>query len=106
MGISKNPNLKGFRGTIDKTVVVRQFGDKTVLSRYPDMTNIIPTEDQKRQRSLFARAQKYALILLKNPDIKAFYRERCEGRQRPHNLLISDLRKGLRPFPPDFDEDE
>ena len=106
MAISKNPNLKDFRGTIDKMIVVRQFGDMTVLSSYPDMTNIVPTEDQKRQRSLFARAQKYAMLILKNPDIKAYYKERCEGRQRPHNLLISDLCKGIRPFPPGFDEEK
>lgn len=105
MAISKNPDLKDFRGTIDNKVVVRQYGDKTVLSSYPDMTNIVPSEDQKLQRSKFAKAQIYAMKLLENPEVRAFYKEKCIGKQRPHNLLISDLLKGIRPFPDDDEEE-
>lgn len=106
MAISKNPDLKDFRGTIDKKVVVRQYpGNKTVLSAYPDMTHIVPTEGQKRQRSAFAKAQNYARKLLENPDVRAFYKEQCIGKQRPHNLLISDLLKGIRPFPDNYGDE-
>ncbi len=57
MAISKNPNLKGIRGTIEKTIVVRedQWG-RTILSSYPDMSNIVASEDQKKQRLTFAEA--------------------------------------------------
>lgn len=104
MAISKNPDLKNFRGTIDN-VVVRQYPDgKTVLSTFPDMTNIVPTDGQKAQRSKFGKAQKCAMKLLENPDIRAFYKEKCIEKQRPHNLLISDLLKGIRPFPENEEE--
>jgi len=104
MAISKNPNLKDFRGTIGN-VVVRQYPDgKTVLSAFPDMTNIVPTEKQKAQRSKFGKAQKCAMKLLENPELKAFYKEKCIKKQRPHNLLISDLLNGIRPFPEASDE--
>jgi hypothetical protein len=42
MGISKEPNLTGFRGTIEKTIVVRiDTWGRTIFSAYPDMSNII-----------------------------------------------------------------
>jgi hypothetical protein len=94
MAISKNPNLEGFRGTIDKTIVVRidPWG-RSILSSYPDMSNIVPTKGQKQQRLNFKEAQTIALKMLSDPKVKAFYQEKCEGRQRPHNILISELLK-------------
>jgi hypothetical protein len=98
MAISKNPNLEGFRGTIDKTIVVRiDPWRRSILSSYPDMSNIVPTIAQKQQRLNFKEAQTIALKMLSDPDIKAFYQEKCEGRQRPHNILISELLKKEKP---------
>jgi valyl-tRNA synthetase len=37
MAISKNFLLKGVRGTLNKQIVIRDYGDKVVLSDYPDM---------------------------------------------------------------------
>lgn len=102
MGRPKEPFDKEFRGTIDKTVVIRQnkvLG--TIWSAYPDMSNIKPTEAQIAQRAIFSKAQNYAKKFLSNPENKAFYKAKCGPRQRPHNVLISELLKGLTPFPPD-----
>jgi len=94
MAISKEPNLTGFRGTIEKTVVVRiDSWGRTILSAYPDMSNIKPTTAQKQQRLNFKEAQAIALNMLTDPAVKAFYKERCKGQQRPHNILISELLK-------------
>ncbi len=98
MAISKNPNLAGFRGSIDKRVVVRRdpWG-RTILSAFPDMSGIEPTKAQKEQRLNFKDAQTIALKMLSDPTVKAFYKARCEGRQRPHNILISELLKKEQP---------
>jgi hypothetical protein len=102
MGISKNPLLKGFSGTIDGMIVVRQYyyeasGEtKIVLSAFPDMSNIKPSPDQIACRERFKQVQKQAKEMLADPEIKAFYQERCEGNQRPHNVLISELMKALK----------
>ena len=94
MAISKEPNLTGFRGTIEKTVVVRiDTWGRTIFSAYPDMSNIKPTTAQKQQRLNFKEAQAIALKMLSDPAVKAFYKEKCKGRQRPHNILISELLK-------------
>ena len=98
MAISKNPNLAGFRGTIDKTVVVRiDPWRRSILSVYPNMTNIKSTKAQKQQRLNFKEAQSKALKMLSDPSIKAFYKAKCEGQQRPHNILISELLKKEKP---------
>lgn len=105
MGRPKGEHDKEFRGTIDNKIVVRQnkvLG--TVWSKSPDMSNIVPTEAQIAQRARFRRAQNYAKKFLSNPNNKAYYRELCGPGQRPHNILISELLKGITPFPADEKE--
>ena len=41
-------------------IVIKRYGDKTVVSKYPDMSNIIPSDSQKAKRSRFADAVSYA----------------------------------------------
>ncbi|MBD3750508.1 MAG: hypothetical protein IE931_13535 [Sphingobacteriales bacterium] len=65
MATSNNPFLKGFRGHIEKTVVVKQYpGDRTIITAYPDMSRVKPSKDQKVQRSLFKEAVAYAKGIL------------------------------------------
>ena len=98
MAILKNPRDYDFRGHINKQVVIRQYsGGRTVLSTYPDMSNIKPSAGQKEQRLSFNDAQAYAKQYLSDPERKAFYREKCKPGQRPHNVLISELLKKDQP---------
>ena len=41
-------------------IVIKKYGDKTVVSKYPDMRNIIPSDSQKEKRTRFAEAVSYA----------------------------------------------
>lgn len=41
-------------------IVIKKYGDKTVVSKYPDMSNIIPSGSQKEKRNRFADAVAYA----------------------------------------------
>ena len=41
-------------------IVIKKYGDKTVVSKYPDMSNIVPSGAQKEKRSRFAEAVSYA----------------------------------------------
>lgn len=94
MAISKNPLLKDFHGHIDKLVVVKQYpGDVTVITAYPDMKNIVPTEAQKEQRQRLKAAQAKASKILKDPVLKAQYQQRCGPGKRAYNLIIAELMK-------------
>jgi hypothetical protein len=51
-------------------IVIKQYGNKTVVSKYPDMSNIIPSTSQKQKRSRFADAVAYAKTINSNPIFK------------------------------------
>jgi hypothetical protein len=51
-------------------IVIKQYGDKTVVSKYPDMSNIIPSIAQKQKRSRFADAVAYAKTINSSPVFK------------------------------------
>lgn len=68
MGNSKNKLLTDFSGHIEKTIVVKQYSDgRTIITAYPDMSKIKPSEGQKEQRSLFKDAVSYAKNILDSP---------------------------------------
>ena len=83
MAISKNPDLKDFRGNIDKIVVIKQYATKTVLTSYPDMSKVVFNENQKREQGRFAAAVAYAKEIVKDPLKKAEY-----GKNLPHGTRI------------------
>ena len=99
MAILKNPFSKEYRGRFNDILVIRQYTewDRTVVSVFPDMSNIKPSEGQKAQRLNFKEAQAVAKQRLADPAVKAFYKSLCEPGQRPHNVLIAEL---LRKDPP------
>lgn len=98
MALLKDTCDKESRGQIEKTVVVKQYADgRTVVTAFPDMSNIKPSEQQKICRMSFKEAQAYAVEFLKDPFNKAAYKALCAPGQKPHNVLISQLLKKERP---------
>lgn len=57
-------------------IVIKQYGDKTVVSKYPDMSNIIPSSAQKQKRSRFAEAVAYAKTINNSPVLKLDFLKR------------------------------
>ena len=100
MAILKGDCDKEFSGHIEKTVVVRQYvGGRTVLSAFPDMSSIVPSESQKEHRMKFKEALAYAIAFLADPVNKAAYKALCGPGQKPHNVLMSELLKKEKPLP-------
>lgn len=75
MAITENTMLRSMKGRIGD-IVIKQYGDKTVVSKYPDMSNIIPSDSQKEKRSRFAEAVAYAKTINSSPVLKADYLRR------------------------------
>lgn len=95
MAISTNFLLKGYHGHINRQLVVKQYGDKVVLTKFPDMNEIKPSNDQLSQRRSFQDAQRIAIVYLKvYPNLRQIIAPDCQPGQRPYNLLISKLMKG------------
>ncbi len=57
-------------------IVIKQYGNKTVVSKYPDMSNIVPSHFQLQKRSRFANAVAYAKTINSSPIFKADFLKR------------------------------
>jgi hypothetical protein len=92
---NRNSLLKGLKGGIGKQVVIKTYANgKTVVSAYPDMSQIIPTEPQKEKRSKFKEAVAYAQSVLKVPlQRAAFEKDLPEGKSVYHAALSAYLKK-------------
>lgn len=75
MAVSENTMYRNVKGRIGD-IVIKQYGDKTIVSKYPDMSNIIPSPSQKEKRSRFAEAVSYAKTINNSPVLKADYIKR------------------------------
>lgn len=80
MAVAENEILKQVKGRIGD-IVIKQYGDKTVVSKYPDMSNIIPSDSQKEKRSRFAEAVAYAKAINDSTVLREDYVKRV-GRVR------------------------
>ena len=58
--------LQGISGGIGKQLVFKKYGDKTVVTKYPDMIGIKPSEQQAEKRKGFADAITYARSISRN----------------------------------------
>lgn len=88
MAISKNPLLKGLKGSINKQIVVREFFGKTILSAYPDMDNVKRSSKQKKQNDRMRKANIEVRSILNNE------RKRNEAQVRL-NVQRNRLRSAL-----------
>lgn len=88
--LSKAALLAGLRGAVGKQLVFKQYGKKTVVSKYPDMTKITPSERQKEKRTLFAEAVAYAKLINRNPVQKATYLAKVKKGQSVYQYALKE----------------
>ena len=68
--MAKNNNnivINNISGSIGKQIVIKKFKAGTIVTKFPDMSNIIPTEEQKKKRTKFADAVAFAKQINNNP---------------------------------------
>ncbi len=82
--------LHGVRGQIGKQIVVKQYGKKTVVTAYPDMSKVKPSKQQKEKRKKFAQAVAYARGINNNPMKKALYAKKVKKRQTVYHYAIKE----------------
>ncbi len=89
--IRKNLLIKGLIGSVNKQLVLKQYGKTTVISTYPDMSHVIKTEKQKKENHRFREAVAYAKMQMADPIAKAEYQSRAKGLQKAFNVAITDF---------------
>jgi Skp family chaperone for outer membrane proteins len=91
---SNNSLTKGLRGQIGKQLVFKQYGKKTVVTRYPDMSKVVPSELQKAQRNGFAEAVAYAKSINNDSALRAKYAKKVKKGKSVFQYAIQEFLKG------------
>ena len=81
--------MKGTSGQLNQQLVLKTYGGKTFVSRYPDMSKVKFTESQKAEQGLFADAIAYARSITSDPEKKAAFQASLEPGRRVYNAAIS-----------------
>jgi Fic family protein len=66
---------KGMKGSIGKEVVYKTTKNGTFACKYPDMSGVVQSKNQTKERSRFAGAVKYAQSAIKDPEKSARYKK-------------------------------
>jgi hypothetical protein len=88
--LAKNAALKGIKGTLGKQLVFKQYGDKTVITLYPDMSRVKPSPKQKRNRNLFKEAVAYAKNINRTPALKQAYLKKVKKGENVYHYAIKE----------------
>lgn len=89
--IHSNIVTQGLSGQIGQQVVFKRYGKKTVVSRYPDMSNVKPSKKQKKEQNHFAEAVAYAQSINNDPIKKAIYAKKVKQGQTVFNFAIREF---------------
>jgi len=95
-GYSLPPSIYKVSGAIGKKYVIKQYKKGQVVTRYPDMSGIVPTTKQKVRRRLFARAVRYAQAIYWNPELKAEWKRKLRRPRRLFQALMKQYYRQLR----------
>lgn len=67
-----NSLLLGFiRGAIGKEYVVKRYGNRRIITKYPDLSNVIPSAKQVENRSRFKEAVAFAKKVMADRELTA-----------------------------------
>ena len=78
MARSSHPFLQSCSGAIGKTIVVKNYAGKIVLSKYPDMSKVKRSKLQRANSLLFGAAVAYAKRICNDPSqVRTSYRGFC-----------------------------
>jgi hypothetical protein len=86
----KNSALNAISGQLGKQLVFKQYSDKTVISKYPDMDGVKPSRKQKNGRNLFKEAVAYAQKIIRNRELKKKYSEKVKPGKTVYHYAMQE----------------
>lgn len=93
MAIQTSALFAGFRGSVNRQLLFRQCGGKTVVSSFPDRGKVIYSERQRQAQKRFSEAVDFARVVIKEPGLKDIYGIRASllGFRSAWNLAIAEF---------------
>lgn len=97
MAISENLILQKLTGHIGRELVFKQYGNKTVVSKYPDMSKRKLSSKQKKINRLLADANYEAKRILADEALRSAAQARLNvTRNRLYTALIKEYFKNIK----------
>ena len=85
--------LKKLKGQLGKQLVFKQYGDKTVVTSYPDMSRVKPSALQKAKRSIFKDAVAYTKNVTYDPALKKKYLKKVKLCESVYHYALKEYLK-------------
>jgi hypothetical protein len=86
--VKNNIATEGLSGQVDR-LIFKHYKNKTVVSKVPKMPDTW-SEAQGANRNVFRMAQRWAGLLLRDPEMKEYYRSKATGLQNAYNAAMSE----------------
>jgi hypothetical protein len=89
--VFNNILLEGVSGALGKQIVIKNYGGKTVITAYPDMSRVKPSKQQKAKRNVFREAVAYAQAINNDPSKKAVYKKKLKKGKSVYHAAIAEF---------------
>jgi hypothetical protein len=87
--------LKSLSGKLGGQLVFKQYGSKTVVTKYPDMRRVKRSRLQKLKAQQFKEAVVYAKSILRDPKKRKAYAKKVKRGKTVYHTAIAEYLKGL-----------
>lgn len=77
-------------GRLGEQLVFKNYGDKVVVTRYPDMSRVKTSVIQKHYRSVFKEAVAYAKKIARAPALKQAYLSKIKKNESVYHYAIKE----------------
>jgi hypothetical protein len=97
MARSNNNATNGLRGRVDQFIWKSRAGtNKTYASKVPDMSRVVPSKAQKKNRMRFKQAARYAKARLKQPGMYEYYLAKVKPGQTAYIVAWKEFYHALK----------
>ena len=79
------------RGSIGKQFVIKHYGRRVIMTKFPDMSGIEASPDQRICRNLFKEAVAYAKTVIADPVRKKEWQKKLRRRNGVYNKAIKEF---------------
>ena len=78
------------QGSIGKEYVIKHYSYGAIRTKYPDMSRVIASDEQKKCRQLFKEAVAYARTAYTDPEIKLAIQKKIRHKNRIFSYLVKE----------------
>jgi hypothetical protein len=92
MATTRNILMTNTSGNIDKQIVFKRYGEKTVISKYPDMSRVRRSDKQKRMNDMMEAANEAARMIMYDEKLKMEAQVRLDvTTNKLYNALVREF---------------